>query len=355
MAELTDPGPPLRSIRRGRLWPAMAALLAVAGMALAAGPRLGRYEADLASTLLLFVALAQAWNILAGFAGQMSLGVGAFVGTGGYATGLLMLHTGAGLAPAIAFGALAGGLLAAVLAVPLLRMRSGYFAVGTLAASLALQAWTINWNFTGGSNGISLPIDRLPDGAGVYRLAVMVAGVTMAAALLVQRSRFGLRLAAVREDEPAAVGLGVSAFRHRLAALVLSGTLSGLVGSVVALQKISFEPVGMLGIGWTLNALLMTVVGGIGTLVGPLVGAVVVHYFLTRRLESDPTVGLIVEGVLLVVVVRFAPRGLWPLSARGLRALVTLTTRGVYRCPSLWVRSRPVARDSPASSGITES
>ncbi len=116
---------------------------------------------------------------------------------------------------------------------------------------------------------------------------------------------------------------GVSACRHRLAPLVISGALSGLAGGLVAMQQISFEPTGMLGVGWTINALLMTTVGGIGTILGPVVGAVAVFCLLTKQLESYQTLSVLIEGILLVVIVRFAPRGLWPLLLAGMTRLVT--------------------------------
>jgi branched-chain amino acid transport system permease protein len=274
---------------------------------------LGRYKIDVATTLLTFVALSQAWNILAGFAGQFSLGVSAFVGTGAYAAGIVQIHLGAGYLTATLAAGAAGGVLSLLLAYPLLRLRGDYFSIGTLAAALALQAWLLNWSFAGGSTGLSLPLAGLPDGAGVFRLSCLIAGLAMGTALFVSRSRFGLRLKAVRDNEHAAGGLGVSVFRHRLVALLLHGVLIGLAGGVIALQQASFEPGGMLALSWTINALLMTIVGGLGTVFGPVVGAVVVYNLLTKQLSGHPTLSLIIEGLLLIVIVRFAPRGLWPL------------------------------------------
>ncbi|MFT4288055.1 branched-chain amino acid ABC transporter permease [Nocardioides sp.] len=274
------------------------------------------------TSLLSFVALAQSWNILAGFAGQVSLGTSAFVGSGAYAAGLLMLHTDVGFGPAMAGATATGVVLAAVLALPLLRLRGDYFAVGTLAAALALQAWIINWDFAGGSTGISLPLSAAPTPVVVFQLSCLVAAVAMIAACLIRYSSFGNRLRAVRDNEAAAVGLGVSAFRHRLAALVISGGLAGLAGGLLAVQQISFEPTGMLGMGWTVNALVMTIVGGIGTVFGPAVGAIIVYYLLTEKLQDYETLSIVIEGALLVLVVRFAPQGVWALMVRGLRFLV---------------------------------
>jgi len=328
----TDPLPAPSEGRRARrrpmpLWGGLLVVLVVTVLLAQANVVVTRYQLDIATTLLAFVALAQAWNILAGFSGQFSLGASAFVGTGAYATGLVQIHLGLSYPLAMVVAALAGGLLAGALAWPLLRLRGDYFTIGTLAAALALQAWMFNWFFAGGSTGINLPIDAIPGPVPVFRVACTVAGVVMGVAYYVARSRFGLRLRAVRDHEGAAAGLGISAFRHRLAALVISGVLMGLVGGVVAMQQVSFEPGGMLGIQWTINALLMTIVGGLGTLTGPVVGAVVVYYLLNKQLAAYQSVSIVIEGVLLIVIVRFAPRGLWP-----------LLVSGVHRLP--WIRRR---------------
>lgn len=310
---------------RRRLWPGAAVVVALAAIASQATSMFTTYQLDTFTTLLVFVALAQGWNILAGYGGQVSLGVSAFVGTGAYAAGLLEIHAGVGYPTAILGAVAAGGLLAALLAVPLLRLRGDYFSIGTLAAALALQAWAVNWDFAGGSTGLNLPDAGVPGTVETFQVACAVAAVAMITAHAVAHSGFGMRLKAVRDDEAAATGLGVSAYRHRLAALLISGLLSGLVGGVIALQQISFEPGGMLGIGWTVNALLMTIVGGIGTVLGPVVGAVTVYYLLTKQLEGYQTLSIVIEGLLLIAVVRFAPRGLWPLLTRGaLRAAAQL-------------------------------
>ena len=306
---------------RWRLWPGVAVFAILALVGSQSTSQFTAYQLDVATTLLGFIALAQAWNILAGYGGQVSLGVSAFVGTGAYTAGLLELHGGLSYGLAIIGSLIGGAALAAVLAVPLLRLRGDYFSIGTLAAALALQAWATNWSYAGGSTGINLPATGVPGAVEVFQLGCTIAALAMITTYLIARSSFGMRLKAVRDNEPAAVGLGVSVFRHRLGALVISGALSGLAGGLIALQQISFEPTGMLGLSWTINALLMTIVGGIGTILGPAIGAVVVYYLLTNQLESYQTASVIIEGSLLIIIVRFAPRGLWPLLITGLTAL----------------------------------
>ncbi len=319
---------------RWRLWPGVVVFAGIAVVASQSTSAFTPYQLDIFTTLLAFIALAQSWNILAGYGGQVSLGVSAFVGTGAYSAALLELHAGLGYPLGILAATVAGAVLAAVLAVPLLRLRGDYFSIGTLSAALALQALAVNWAFVGGSTGLTLPEAGIPGPVENFQLACGIAGVAMAVTYLVAHSSFGMRLKAVRDNEPAAVGLGVSAFRHRLGALLMSGALSGLTGGLLAMQQVSFEPGGMLGLGWTVNALLMTIVGGIGTILGPVIGAVAVYYLLTKQLESLQTVSVIIEGVLLLVIVRFAPRGIWPLTILAVRRLTGRRRRPAPAGPS---------------------
>jgi branched-chain amino acid transport system ATP-binding protein len=308
---------------RERMLASLAALAVAAAAAIAASGSLSRDTLNVGATLFVYIALAEAWNILAGLSGQVSLGVGAFVGTGAYSMGLVMVHAGLGRLPGLGVAAGAGGLLGLILAVPLLRLRGDYFAVGTLAAALALQAWLLNWSFTGGSTGLSLPVEAVPSLRGLYQLGVVLGVLGIGAAIVVRGSRFGLRLLAIREHEEAAATLGVNTWRMRVGALVLSSTLMGLAGGAFALMQVSFEPNGMVGINWTIWALMMVVIGGFGTITGPIAGAVVVYYVIATELASYPTLGLFIEGALLIVIVRFAPRGIVPLAVDGIKAGVS--------------------------------
>ncbi len=248
-------------------------------------------------------------NALAGFGGQVSLGMGAFLGTGAYAATLLMIHASVPYPVAMAIAAGAAGLLALVISVPLLRLRGDYFSVGTLAVTLALEALALNWPYAGRSQGLAAPVALLPNSISLYRLAVALAAVSSLVTVWLQQSRFGLRLMAVRDDEVAATGLGVFAFWHRLVIFVVSSALTGLVGDLVVLQQISFEATGILSINWTIDSLLMTVIGGMGTFVGPILGAVLLDLGVNSVLAGLQSHGLVIEGLLLIAIVRFAPRG----------------------------------------------
>jgi branched-chain amino acid transport system permease protein len=309
-----------------RLCPAV--LLALVTVCIfAAAPAISQGNLNLGVTLLCYLAIAQAWNVLGGYSGQVSLGAAAFVSTGAYTTALLLIHTGIAWPLALAGAGASAALLAALLAVPLLRLHGDYFAVGTLAISIAIQALLSNWQWAGGASGLTLPIGAVPSGAKLFQIAVLIAGIGMAVTLYVRQSGFGLRLAAIRDNEPAAAGLGVWVMGHRLAVLLISSAITGLAGAVISFQFLVVSPDQVASLSWSLNALLMSIVGGAGTVMGPVLGVFIVYYGLTYALQDQQTLSQVLEGILLVVIVRFAPQGAWPLLCAGLRRLLRLSRR----------------------------
>ncbi len=329
----------LRSVSGGwRVLPGAIAWVIVGLVMLAISAKFSPGTGDLLTTICGFICLAQSWNVIAGYGGQVSLGTSAFAGVGAYSAALVAIHLQLPATFMLLFGLVAGTLLALLLAVPLLRLRGDYFSIGTLVASLALQAWALNWSFVGGSTGLSLPLESLPAPLQVLRLSIVVATVSMLAAWTIAHSRVGLRLRAVRDDEGAARGVGVSGFLSRALALCVSGGLAGLAGALIAIQQISFEPTGMLGLGWTVSALLMTVVGGPGSVLGPVFGVVIVYWGLTKQLAGRESASIVIEGALLLLIVRFAPAGVWP-------SLVSLVRGGVAR--SRHQPSNPDAASAP--------
>jgi len=182
-----------------------------------------------------------------------------------------------------------------------------YFAVGSLALPAAALTWAENWNFTGASQGMSLPLAAVPGPQGVYYLAAAVTLAVTAVAWALTRTRAGVRLMAIRDDEDAAAGLGVNPRTARVLAMAVSGAFTGLLGGVVALNQVIVTPDNVFGFDWTVAMLVMTIVGGIGTVVGPLAGAFVVYYLIQQQLLNYPAL----SGVLLIAVVRFTRNGVW--------------------------------------------
>ena len=282
-------------------------------------------DAALAITLFNLMAMAQAWNLIGGYGGQFSLGHGLFVGAGGYATALLLMHTGVPVALAVVMAALLTAGIGALAAIPLLRLRGVYFSVGTLGVMIAAQNWMINWHWAGQTRGVILPQNGVLSFDTQYFMgAALLVGTTLIVWIAV-RSRFGLRLMAVRDDESAASELGVNGFRVKLAAFTVSAFLVGLCGALNAFQQLTLEPYSAFNISWAINMILACVIGGLATIVGPLIGAAII-FELQQQLQGYENLTSLIEGAILLAVIRFAPGGIWGL----LRQLPELA-RGLVR------------------------
>jgi branched-chain amino acid transport system permease protein len=310
---------------RRRLLPAVA-LIVVAIALLLFAPTINAGALDLGVTLLTYLAIAQAWNVLAGFAGQISLGSAAFVCVGAYTSAILLLHTGLQWPIVMVISTIGAVLLSALVSIPLLRLRGDYFAVGTLAIAIALQSVLTNWQWTGGASGVVLT-STLPTGVLLFQIAVVIGTIAMGLAIYVKFSPFGLRLTAIRDNEEAAAGLGVAVTRHRVAALMLTSAIIGMTGSLVAFHLSFVSPDSVAGFSWSLNALLMATIGGGGTILGPVIGVAVAYYGLQYALQNEPTIAQVLEGILLILIVRFAPQGIWPLAWNGVRRVVEAARR----------------------------
>lgn len=305
----------------------LALAVAVLAVLLLLPGRVERGTQEIVLNLLIWVGVAQAWNIVGGINGQLSLGHSVFVGAGGYTVAMLVIKGGLGWPVALLGGAALAGLLALAVSFPLLRLSGVYFTIGSSAVALGALAWMVTWVWTGESRGLNIPLDAVPDRAVKFRVVAAVAVLTCTVAYLVLRTTFGLRLMAVRDDESAAAQLGVSPARVKRQAFVLSAVLTGLVGGTVALNQVSIEPNSMFGLKWTVTALVMVIVGGMGTTWGPVVGAFVIYYLVDRSLEDQPVVQALLSGVLVIAVIVVAPDGVVGLLRTGYARLRALATR----------------------------
>jgi len=281
------------------------------------------------------LALAQYWNLLAGYAGLVSVGQQAFVGLGAYS--LFAATLLAGLDPFVAI--LISGVVAAALALPtalvVFRLRGAYFAIGTWVAAEVFRLVFAQFKQLGGGTGTSLGPDIANSLAGLewvartfgvrnsaardiitywVALALLIGTLTLVYALL--RSRRGLALAAIRDSEPAADSLGVDGFRTKLVVYVLTAFGTGMVGALIYFQKARISPDAAFSVfDWTAYVIFIVVIGGIGTMEGPIVGAIVL-YFLQDYLASFGAWYLIALGGLAAAVMLVAPQGLWGFFAR---------------------------------------
>lgn len=284
---------------------------------------------DLIMVLTMLV-LALNWNVLAGFAGLVSVGQQAFVGIGAYAMFAAIIL--AGLDPLV--GILAGGVVAALIAIPMafftFRLHGAYFAIGTWVAAEIVRLSIAQWKALGGGTGTSLPrgttrdmfgVDAIREVLGVsaaaasdalvYWLALALALLTLGASYVFLRSAKGLGLQAIRDNDQAARSVGVDPTRLKAQVFLLTAFGTGLCGGLLFLQITRVTPEAAFSVqDWTAFVIFIVVIGGIGSLPGPIVG-VAVFYALERLLSDYGTVYLIVLGLIGIGVMLFARRGLW--------------------------------------------
>ena len=273
-------------------------------------PQVGdRYTIYLVYLMFIYMALGQSWNLVAGYTGLVNLGVAAFFGLGAYTAALTMSDWGWSFyLAALASGGVAV-LFAVVVSLPMFRFRGIYFAIGTLVLAEALRIWMINWSVTGGAQGLFFPVTNIPSPNDFYYVGLAVAAGATAIIALILRTKLGVGLRAIRDNEDAAQNMGVNTFRIKLYAFALSAFIAGVTGGVQAAYLGTIEPYSIFSITWTIAAVNLVIIGGIGTLIGPLVGAVLVTE-LQDRLASYPNAHLIITGIILIVFIRFVPAGI---------------------------------------------
>jgi branched-chain amino acid transport system permease protein len=278
------------------------------------------YTHNLMTLAFLGIAGALAWNWMGGFLGQVSFGHAAMFGVGGFVAARILLW-----APVPApLAWIAGGLVAGIFALgahPTLRLRGPYFSIATIGLGEATRLIFTYWeDFTGGSSGLSLPID--PDMK--HRLYWWCLGLVVlvsAASWLIRRSVLGLQLLAIKADVDAAADLGVSAIFYQDLIFSLSGAVVGLTGAMWASYFSFIEPNDMFGFDRSIGFVLMAVIGGVGTVWGPALGAVVFVLLRQYLLASYPQLYLGLYGLLLIFIILFEPLGLTGLLLRLWRRL----------------------------------
>jgi branched-chain amino acid transport system permease protein len=300
------------------------ALGAIAFTALAAGPWWGgRDDLQLLSEIYAYVALASLWNLLAGYAGLVSVGQQAYVGLGAYS--LFALAILFGISPLWSIPL--AGLIAAGLSIPVallvFRLRGHYFAIGTWIVAEVFRLTASQISALGGGSGTSLPAAviiaiaptrQLRDFT-MYWIALLLATAVLALIVLLLRSRYGLALKATRDAELAAACSGVDVYRIKFLVYVVTALATAMLGALIFLQKLRISPDAAFSVNdWTAFVIFITVIGGIGRIEGPIVGTLV--FFALRQTLADlGTIYLMMLGLVAIVIMLAAPKGIWGLVA----------------------------------------
>ena len=301
------------NLRRGLL--VLGALVLILFPVIAPG---AQYLQTVLILIFLFGTMALGWNVIAGFTGYVSLGQSAFLGIGAYTVGILseQFH----ISPFI-FAPLAGivaALMAVILGATIMRAREHAYVIITIAFLFLMQALGLNLpKLTGGSGGITLPLPRWSSGVGnmpFYYAFFIVMAVSIVLSWWTRRTKFGMGLIAIREDEDKAAAIGVRTPTYKILATVASGALIGVAGGVYAYFLSFIDPLGMFNILVSVQIVLACLIGGRGTIWGPVLGAFIVVPMneVTTGIASSQGVHLFIFGIVLAAVVIFLPRGILP-------------------------------------------
>jgi branched-chain amino acid transport system permease protein len=301
---------------------AVAALLVLAALPSWGSVSLQRKMVELFTLL----ALAVMWNLLAGFAGVVSVGQQVFVGLGAYSMIALVNVHHQNLYASVPLSALITAIASIPIGLIAFRLRGSYFAIGTWVLAEAVSLIVILQKSVGAGNGVSLKVSGYALATrqdNSYWFALVVASGSVLITYVVLRSRLGLQMQAIRDSEEGARGLGANVYRTRFLVWVVAAFWTGLAGATYYLQQLRVQPAGTGGafsvVQWTAPIIFIVVIGGIGTIEGPIIGAVL-YYFLRDRFKDHQTVYLISMGVLAIAVALWLQGGLWGTIRRRLGA-----------------------------------
>jgi branched-chain amino acid transport system permease protein len=275
---------------------------------------------------LFYAFIGQSWNIAGGFAGQLSFGHVAFFGAGAYASTILQLRFGVSPWLGLPAAALAGALVGGIIGVLSFRagLKGSYFALITLAFAEVLRIVSNSVGITGGGLGMLIPMKagaanfQFAERSGFYFLMLALVAASVALAEWLRRSRFGAQLAAIRENEDAARALGIDVFTEKVKVMLISGAIGGMGGCFFAQYFLYIDPLIAFGVDKSVEMLLVSMIGGAGTVYGPLVGALLLALVsdVTRYLTQIQGLSLVLYAILLVLIVAFLPNGLIDLFKR---------------------------------------
>jgi branched-chain amino acid transport system permease protein len=313
--------PPPRALaglgsRRGWL-PWAGALVGLVLLAIAPSYLLLESEQRTLASAFMFVTLAQGWNLIGGFAGYPSFGNVVFFGLGGYATAILMAKAGASFWLTVPAAAAVGLAFAVLMGIPILRLKGHYFAIATLGVAEGMREVVINTGgLTGGNRGMTIPAvgeeatTSYPGNTGFYFYFLVLAVVAMLTVWAVARSRFGYALRAISQDEDAAAAAGINTTRAKIAAFAIAGTLTAVAGAIYAFQQVSIYPERLFAVDITVLMVVMAVLGGAGTVLGPMIGAVGLQYLSEWLRDHVTDYHTFIFGAIIVVAVILLPMGI---------------------------------------------
>lgn len=270
---------------------------------------------------LIFAGLGEGWNVITGFAGQTSFGHAAFFGIGAYTSTIMFYKFGVSPWIGMILGASFAALISIVISYPCFRLKGHYFAIATLAVAEIIKQLFVSWDYVEGATGISIPVkpdsfwamqfhtSKIP----YFLIAYILFMVSVVIAVLIENNKIGYYLKAIRESHEAAEALGINTARYKLYAMMISSAITALFGTLYAQYILYIDPFMVFGLEISMKIVLLTVLGGLGSVYGPIIGAAILIPLseYTRALLGGTGKGidLMIYGALIVIVACFEPRG----------------------------------------------
>ncbi len=259
--------------------------------------------------IFIYITLGEMWNLLSGFAGMTSLGQQTFIGIAGYsvamATTAYKMNYGAGILIGVGICIITSSFLAFLL----LKMEGMYFSITTWVIAEALGTFFLSWGYVGKGAGMTISISPYPRIDVIYAMALILCFVTLIVVYLLLNSRLGLGLTAMRDNISAASCMGVNIGRSKFVVYLIAAIFTGLAGAILFINKGTIYPESGFSIGWTISMVFIVIIGGSGTIEGPIVGSII-YVFLQEFLAHYPGWSNIILGILAIVIILFMPEGI---------------------------------------------
>jgi len=271
---------------------------------------IGGFMRDALILFFLYLAAAEVWGFMAKHASMVSLGQQIFIGVGGYMTATLCMYEGIPIWASVIVSALIGSGLAGLLSFPLLRLRGIYFSIGSFLAAEVIKLMFNAWEYVGAGKGLIFTVAYGIPTMVIYYPAMVIALFSMFAVYYLYHTKLGFGLRSIGADEDAAASLGVDTFRCKALLFIFSGLVTSLVGAINAIHHTYLHPSSAFSIVWTVSFLFVAVLGGLGTIIGPVVGSAI-FTALTYLLSMYIGLSLLLEGLIVLAIVLAVPEGVW--------------------------------------------
>ncbi len=300
-----------------------------------------RFQQHILVLIVLYAVMAEAWNIMAGYAGMVSIGQAAFFGIGAYASTVLFVSYKINPWIGLIFGGLATALFATIIGLPFSRLRGRYFGIGTIALAQMIKVVFENWPLVGGAAGMIIPMTKEgfwnlqfhSSKLGYYYIALTLLVAVVVFMYIMERSKMGFYFKAIRENEEVATGLGVNKTVYKLIAIAISAGITGVCGSLLAQYSLYVEPAYMFDHTISVTIALTAVFGGAGNIVGPILGSLILMPIseLTRAWmgSGGSGVDLMIYGAFIVLICVYEPDGLMGIARKTGRRLKARRERGL--------------------------